>query len=53
MDTYAFAEAWKQAYIARATKFSDHWELYDAWEEKLAAYEAEKQEQYRYYGMKQ
>lgn len=35
-DTYAFAEAWKQAYIARATKFSDHWELYDAWEEKLA-----------------
>lgn len=28
-------------------------ELSLSWEEKLAAYEAEKQEQYRYYGMKQ
>ncbi len=36
METYAFADAWKQAYIARATKLSSHCALYDAYEEELA-----------------
>lgn len=47
METYAFAEAWKQACIARATELSDHYALYDAWEEKLAL---EAGESYSYTG---
>lgn len=34
---YDFADAWKNAYIARATALSNHYSLYDAREEELAA----------------
>lgn len=36
-STYAFAHALRDAYIGRATDISDHFSLYDAHEEKLAA----------------
>ncbi len=35
-DLYGFADAWKRAYIARATALSSHCHLYDAHEEALA-----------------
>lgn len=34
--TYDFADAWKRAYIAKATDLSNHYLLYDAHEEELA-----------------
>lgn len=34
---YDFANAWKRAYIARATALSSHYALYDAREEELAS----------------
>lgn len=34
--TYDFADAWKRAYIERATELSNHYRLYDAREEELA-----------------
>lgn len=36
MDTYGFADAWKRAYIERATELSNHYALYDAHAEELA-----------------
>lgn len=36
METYAFANAIKEEYISRATALSNHYDLYDAHEEKLA-----------------
>ncbi len=36
METYEFADAWKEACIARATDLSNHYRLYDAHEEELA-----------------
>lgn len=46
-DSYLFAQALWDAYIERATELSDHYGLYDAWEEKLSK---EAGEEYGYSG---
>lgn len=45
--TYDFADAWKSAYIERATELSNHYRLYDAREEEMAL---EAGEEYGYAG---